>query len=386
MSEPFHKVFKQHTDHDKWEKQIEFASLDDISEELRTDWIKSLTFLQEELGNGFLKSSNMNHPIHQKISNKATWQIQDLIDFSNTLQKLKVSDTNYLKLKEKLHSKKKCTQEGIPFVDIAHSYIQIGFNIRFLEEQKGKKSPDIEVLNPLNNDKLFIEVSKLSDSNERKSIEDNYRALFNKFHFQPPHFSFSCKQLEYITENEMPGVLNKIQEIKEKVKEEKSLIIYKDNKVDLAITHPSKQKELEEWCKINGDRRTDLSGLPLNFEESNRIVKNKKIVDKARQLPKEYPGLIYMPVNPLYLWVTSLDEAISIFEEQINLFPNLLGIVLYSYMCHTVEEERVVDNMHFYGRKMMNEDTSRDLFFVFNHKFKSSIKVDTLKKVYESFL
>ena len=110
------EVFKTTPDHFNWDKHIEYASrYEDIEEEKKRKWINALYFLKQELGNSFLRTSDKNHPLFRRITEKAPWRTSDLIIFTETLQQLKNSDSNYLKLIGKMGSPEKCEKEGIRF-------------------------------------------------------------------------------------------------------------------------------------------------------------------------------------------------------------------------------------------------------------------------------
>jgi hypothetical protein len=48
---------------------------------------------------------------------------------------LKESNSNYPKLKVKLSSPKKCENEGLPFTDIARTFLDVGFEVCFPNEK-----------------------------------------------------------------------------------------------------------------------------------------------------------------------------------------------------------------------------------------------------------
>ncbi len=381
------QVFKNPSDHLKWHKQIEYASLrPDISEERRHDWIDALDFLRKELGKGFLKSCGHGHPIKGKVFNKAPWQVEDLINFSNMLRDLRDANCNFKKLVEKLLPVDTCRKEGIPFTEIAHSFRKAGFDVSFPDENEVDKCPDIEIVNPSSKEKVFIEVSYLQERDERKRIKENYDRIVQELMHTPPNFQISGRQLEYVTEDEMPELLNKIKEVKQEVDRLKSFQVLKDNKIEVAIAYPGRELELHEWCEKNGKRDSTFVGLPIEFNETNRLLKNRKIEHEADQLPKERPGLIYIPVNPWHLMITDLDEAAALLGNKMSNYPNLIGIMLYSKIGYEVNEDNFYNNESYLrGQKRLNELTCRDLFFVFNDNFSLDLSVETMKMTCNSF-
>jgi hypothetical protein len=387
MSNLFFQVYKHPSDHLKWEKHIEFArTTTDVSEDKRQQWINSLEFLRDELGKGFLKSCGRDHPFYQKVSNKAPWQISELIRLADTLKILKQGNTNYTKLKKKLHASAKYKQEGTHFIDIASDFTRCDFKVSFLDEVAGRKSPDIELYNPDNHDKVFIEVSRLNTSEERDILSANYHILIEELLNREPFVAFSGVQLKVITKEEMPGVISTIQALKIKAVIDNQFEFHEDTWLSLAVVPYSKVKELEEWCTIN-NREANIRGMPLDFNEAKRIIRNKKIKEKAKQLPKEHMGLIYIPVDPMYFMarIAYLDEDIESLEEEMAQIPNLIGVVLYAHIIDPVPEEKYLGNKHLFSRKMLNDALLRNLLFVYNHSSQMTIKQESLDKIYNSF-
>ena len=75
-------IFINERDHFKWGKQKEYIShLDTIDENTKIKAIDALSFLEIEFGAQFLKTASINHPIRKMISNKAPFQVKDLIEF-----------------------------------------------------------------------------------------------------------------------------------------------------------------------------------------------------------------------------------------------------------------------------------------------------------------
>ena len=387
MSETFFEVFTHPKHYDNWDKQIAYAARrEGVSEETRANWIRALIFLKEELGKGFLKSAPRNHPIGLKVANKAPWQVADLIDFARTLEALKATTSSYPKLLGKLRPVDECREEGIPFVDIARAYGQVGCDITFLQEKPPGRMPDIEVLNPSNQDKFYIEVSHLRNSDDNLRISENYRALFNALELTWPGLPYFCRQLDYIAPSEMTGVLDKIADLKQTALRQEKLVYHSDEKIEVTIAHPAANQALQDWCKAKGVEASGLFGLPHDTDIISRMVRNKKIIDKASQIPAGHAGIIYFPVDPHYFLTNDLSRAVIAFERQINAFPNLLGVVLYASLIDPGEETATLVQGHFYGKKMMNEAVMRHMFFIFNHKFESTLlKEDTVSKIYEAF-
>jgi len=383
-SEVLFEVFKEVSDHFAWEKHIEFAlRYPGLTEEQRKKMEASLKFLQLELGNTFLKVSDRNHPLFRRVTEKGVWRATDLIAFVQTLQTLKENEGNCSKLISKIVSKHNCETEGMPFTEIAAMYLRSGFKVRILDETQGQKNPDMLIIHPESDRQFYIEVSKLEESGERRDANRNYKMLYAALNYGEHLLPYSCCQLAYISDEEMPAVLKTISKLLERATLQKEFLYHTDDKIRLGVAHADKYAELEAWIESN-DYRKGLLGLPLNFNETRRIA-NYKIQCEAEQIPPETSGLIYLPVNTLYFWDFDLEEAASYFQDKMKEYKNILGIVAYGYLINDIEPVHYLVDGHVYSVKRMNDAVIRHLVFVRNRYYSGVLTEDLIKAIYGSF-
>lgn len=127
------------------------------------------------------------------ISNKTSYQIKDLIEFTNTLQALKKENNNYKRLIQKLLSQKEAKIEGVSMVNVARIFMKEGFIVSFIDEIKNHKTPDIKINNHDNIDTFYIEITKLNNSDNQNHIGDNYNFFHEQFNYVQPLLSFYGK-------------------------------------------------------------------------------------------------------------------------------------------------------------------------------------------------
>ncbi len=371
----------------KWEKQIRYAQINpDLTQEIREELINSLTYLKNLLGKSFLKTCGVQHPIAQKIYNKAFWQIKELIEFANTVKSLDQPDSNFDKLKKKLISPVDYSNEGKYFVEIGGMLNSSGFTIEFLDESNYKKTPDLLAIDSSSGSKIYVEVSRLGQSDRNEQMRYNYHNLFEQFHFRPPYLNFSCIQLKFIEDKSMPTLIQKIKTLKQSVYNNENFQLLKDEYIDLALAHPKCQEQLENWIHEN-NRQYDLKGLSLDFDDTGRILSNNKILDKASQIPSCYPGIIYIPITlPFFFFQTNFDQAVELVQSQLNPHPNILGVVFYSELGMSIEKSFSVEkDGNFLGVNRLQEDRIRYLFFISNYKFAMSLDSGAKNQIYNSF-
>src|SRR5689334_8628808 len=131
MSDLYFKIFKKPKDQFIWENHIEFIKEHpEMDSEMKSEVIDSFLFFKKEFGNDLIKNHYYhNHPVVSAIQNKAPWSLKWLVNLHSSLKFYKQANCNYEKILPKLLSAAYCTREGIPFVAIADSYRNVGFNI-----------------------------------------------------------------------------------------------------------------------------------------------------------------------------------------------------------------------------------------------------------------
>lgn len=376
-------IFHNERDHYKWSKQKEYINqADNIDDYTRDKALIALTFLEQEFGAQFLKSHSINHPIRQMISDKTEFQIKDLIEFTETLRILKTTDSNYQKLIKKLLSEKVSKTEGVPFVEIARMYIKEKMSISFIDEDKknGNKTPDVQVINPDNGDIFFIEITKLDNSNERKKISDNYHFFHKEFNDVQPLFSFYGEQKEIINTDEYPKIKEIIANAKNKVRENSQIIYYSDHRFSFLLVPPNHNKNFNEICEQNSIRPIHFNGLPQSFDDTNRI--NNKI-SKAKQIPENQNGLLYVSISPLYFMTTDLPISIERIVANIAKHKNLLGIVLFSTIVDSREEVAIKSGNHLFARRTI-QNLCYESLFIYNNNCDVILSDETIQKIYKT--
>lgn len=318
------------------------------------------------------------------ISNKTVYQIQDLIEFADTLRILKAADSNYQKLIKKFLSEKSAKTEGIPFVEIARMYIKENLNITFINEDNihGSKTPDVQVNNTDNGDIFYIEITTLKNSDDRNQISKNYDFFHREFNYTQPLFSFYGKQKQVVNEAEYTNIREIIVNAKNKVKENNQIIYYSDKRFCFLLAPQSNTENFNEICEHNNIRPIHFDGLPHNFDETNRI--NNKI-SKAKQIPENQNGLLYISISPLYFMTTDLLTAIERLEVNIAKYKNLLGIVLFSRIVDSREEVALKLENHLFARRTIQNLCCESLF-IYNDNCDIVISDETLQKIYKTLI
>jgi len=380
----YFEIFEKTEFHYQWEKHIEYATRCNYgTDEYRNEWVEALEFCRKELGKSFLKSCGKNHPLLNLVKSKGHWETDELIGVVKLLSQLKNTESGYKKLTAKLASETSCRAEGKPFIEVLQMLSNAGFKCSLLEEIKTAKTPDIEISNPVTNERVFIEVSKLGEGESREMIQENYDRFLVALEPQAAYMPYSFAQLRYLDESEMKKSLSVVTDCREKAMKEETIIFYQDEMIRFTVCHNSKYAELMEWIEKNDYRKGPL-GAPLNFDDTHRLC-NNKLDKKAKQIPSNSSGMVYIPVNSIYFMVFDIEKTIGLFTAKMKKYPNLFGVVMYATVIDGAEEMAEIAEGHFYGIKKIYKAVSRYLFFVRNPHFSLPLSEDIIRKIYRSF-
>ncbi len=378
-------IFRKPDDWISWDCHLEYAAkTKDISEEIRKDLFSAIQFFKEEFGNDFFKKTDKNHPLRSKITDKSPWRFEDLIRFTATLKELKEKSIHYVKLKEKLLGTTDSRSEGIPFFEISASYLHVGCTVEFIEEVRNEKNPDLRIKFPQTGEVLYIEVSRINDSELSEKLTDNFEVITSFMLFECPLIPHAGMQLQLIPDEHMPSVLTAIRRCTQEAAETpKTLIAYTDDYVNMRFENSEDIQQLEKWCMENNVRRG--FHVPVNYDETFRIS-NYKISQKVKKLPLDASGIIYFPCSPFYFMAINVELAIHIFNLRMKDFPNLVGFVFTSETIDPQESSNFRIGKHFFGIKMMNRVLARKLLFVYNERYSGILTTHAMNTIYNSFI
>lgn len=346
--------------------------------------INLVGFFIAEFGKGFFNNCGQNHPICLKLTVNLHL-LDDLIDFFDSLQNLKNTNfKNYQLLINKLKPRLKCQKEGIPFSDVYRMFQRKSFTSNFIVESQVNKNADIEIVDPETKDSIFIEVSQLGLSDTQTDIQGQHRQLSNTFIGHGYDLPKACKQLLPLGGEEMERVVNIIKKLKDKAAKERTFCAFEDNFIQVAVSHEDKIEELDNWCKKRTIQRNSVSGLNVDFNDTPRLVNNKKIVAEIKQLPKDKPGLVYIPVSTLFFWTMNKPETGIAIMKQLETFPFCYGVILYvESVGSLIPQQRISEDHFIYNIGVMNGIT-RHLFFIGNPWFVGDLDSRTIIRFRES--
>jgi hypothetical protein len=351
-----------------WEQLLDnIESNHDMSHHLKTDWSDSLTFLRNELGKGFFKQCGCQHPLVHLLSVIDEDGVRQLVEWVNVLKILKSKDSNYAVLMSKLNSPKKAKSEALHFINISKKYLAEGFDVRFSVEN-GLKCPDIEVFYPLTREQLFIEVSRINDTQQRDRQQRQFYEITEFAQFEGYDLPVAGKLHSMMNEAQLEETKRQIKLCKKQAWETKSLSSYDSEDITIAFCTNDSIEELKSWCKEYGIDQ-GIQGLSVDFNDTGRVLRHRKIHDEAKQLPKDRPGLLYFPVQLMYMWAMNKADTIIAFEKELEAYPNIIGLVMKAEAVTAKKEPMDIDFGHIYSEKQDANGVVHYTLFIQNPLF-----------------
>lgn len=367
-----------------WAYHIRLAERADLPNERKNALLQSLSFFRQELGEHFLKNSHPYHPIYSKITGK---HYDDLILAGRLMQHFKSIDCNYDVLLKKIRSYKDCEREGIPFLEVAGAYQAAGLGVKFIREEPPKATPDLELINKETGEKIYIEISKLEERDDRVEKNTFYERVHDPIAFGHPMVPHGGKFLRLPSAEEETMIMREIQSAKGTCAREQTLISIENDLAVFGFSHSEMQKDLIAWLEEKKCSFLSIYGPPLDFDETPRISGNK-LKKKAAQLPADHPGLIYIPVSPLYFAIREVADAelIAEFKRKLNQLPHVLGAVIYAKVGTGSENINgaVYRDLNCHRVRVFDDGTRLDMLFVLNDKCSIPVSPNTLSKVYQT--
>lgn len=389
VSDLFFQIFKKTSDHNNWDKQIEYYSKStDISNDRRTSILEALNYLREHLFNGFLKSTKNKHPVKIAISNKATHSIDWLIWLYKSLKSYEHDQENFNIIKQKLNRVDKAIDEGIPFLEVASALQKSGFKVEFEPAIAGyNKKPDLKIINTENNEVIYIEVSVVKESMKRNRIVSNYMNL--NWIMEGRGIHYTGRIYEILSDEDLLKIKAQINDLISKCVDDNQLrfltLEQTENKVEVAITNQRDVEKLKDWTVGKGLRMNEIQSIDINFgEDIDRII-NNKIKKEAKQIPTEHVGFIYLRVHPLVLKMDLPWNIAQEIKKKLLEFDHIVGILLWSDVLETNGDSVAINfGNFFYSQFSMSELRTRLMLMVLNENFTNKISKKSMNKIFKS--
>lgn len=309
------------------------SNSDAIPENLKNRAFRTYSFLEQELGKDFLLSHmEKGHPLYLKIFNTAPWQVQDLCDLAECIMEFKSSSPeNYQELYKKLISRERCDSEGLTVLELLRMMQPAGFKMEIEPKIEFNKKPDIKITHRSTGEAFYGELTRVFESADRKTKTKDHLELFVMIEMRGTYVHFGCQQKAPIPTSELTNLQEFINQCKQEVLEQKTFKVFENDYLLVGFADDSKLPELRSWINKNNLDFDNVVGLGQNYDETKRII-NNKINEKAKQIPSDCNGVIFIKVDPNYFDSWGPINSIKQIPSYLRKYDHILGIVIYSFL------------------------------------------------------
>jgi hypothetical protein len=137
---------------------------------------------------------------------------------------------------------------------------------------------------------------------------------------------------------------------------------------------------LNAWT-TETNRRKGFNGVPLLVDETNRISGNK-IKRESKQLSKDSPGLIAIPVSPLHFWQQKVSATSANLQARMKGLHHVVGTFVYAECLHPDADQFRFNSDDEFARVSVAGPLTRYSLFIPNPSFNLPLNHNTHKKLF----
>jgi len=307
-----------------------------------TDFIEGLSIEEKELakeayrslknilGEDFLKDMMYrNHPLLMKISNRIPNARKWVIQFANTLEKIKTSPKFPKLIQNLIHHGDTTLTE----IAIIGKFVSNDFNVKIYPDiliNSKSKETDIVINLPIYLKDIFVEVTVLELPTIQKEVEEIWDKIDNTI--RGVNFSLFITTVVYnkISNKHLQKILEKIKLIAHDVTSSQIFRFYsEENLLDVGISFSSQSQEYLDWCKTKRIEPNSYSEKFINIDERSRLqLKVNKKLEQVLQLPIDNPGILVIHSNNLFGILGSYKTYMTALQQMIAKYDNIIALIL----------------------------------------------------------
>ncbi len=373
------------SDYSNWDKLIEDCQfIDDLSKLEKEKAKLSFEFLKKELGEQFLvEAFKKKHPFCSYLTNRAPWTRKWIISFANSIKEIKKS-SNYDSLLKRIKHKLNY-HEAVSVLQIANKFSKMDFDITFDPEIKvTKKKPDLKLVNPLDSETLFAEITILKSSKKEQDNFKTFNAITDTIMFKYFHLVYCGRIYKVLSEQSLSDTIKKVVntfETAEKEKEFQELSI-KDI-IDIGVSPSSQTKLLKAWAEEKGFKVGEFSGPSYSVDEIERI--KFKIENKQKQVPTENANILVIYISNVSLFFKDPKSVINKLEEKVYKYPHLLCVAIMGEHIGFDENTIISKDQHFYIRKAKDQCLVNHSIVLINKYCQHKLSPNVTTRIFDAF-
>jgi len=327
-----------------WDTHIERIKASDLSNDQKQHVIDSFNKIRETFGENWLGQivSDRKHPLLYEILNLAPWTRFKLADFGDKLVEAK-EIKNFYKLKQRLMSARDYYAAEAEF-EILIMLKRAGLEVE-IPHESGKKIPDI--LAKIDGKEVCFEVTTMRDAYEWQAAFKTLNALTFPF-FPDFEIEFTGKIHRILSTPRRKELIEKLKIAAQKAKIEKIPVeVSEPGLIDFLFVPKGLHSEIQKWLQLKGFHG-GIQGPPVHVDEVKRI--KRAIYEKAKQIPKDKPGVIVVFDSHLTTGLERGTFAHVVYqvEEDVYEHPNLLGAIIISSLITGEKPSEIIEDENFF--------------------------------------
>lgn len=374
-------------DYRDWDKLVAHCeTLPGLSHFERAQAKRALVFLRNEFGPTFLESAFPHgHPLLQYFINLAPWTRKWLTQFAHDLEKVR-KDPKYSQLITRL-SRKDTYAEADQVLHVAARFVDSGFAVTLDPEIRVRddpKIPDLMLVDPATSERLFAEVTALTQSTIEREAFDTGERLCAPLWRAVPFLNYAVRIHKLLAQKHLEHVAGLVESLVASVREEgvfRSLVL--EGVLEIGVAPHEDTAILQAWAAEHGLDVGTVTGPPYSVDEIGRV--KRKLRDKADQLPNEWPNIVVVFAHHLFLSVGDLRMAVGELEEALYKYPHFLGLVVTaSHLGHGPSEMSMFGE-HVHIRRVTCDLVVEEYLILLNRFCDHRVSPSAIAKLYGSF-
>lgn len=379
---------KQVEEYFDWEYQIESCqNIEEVSKFEISKTISAFNYLKNELGNNYPKRVlESGTRFCEFFWNQAPWTRIWFSWLADSIKNLRESENIDGVLKKLISNDKDDFEEAITLLEYGLKFIKASFKVDFEKEVSNSKNeikhPDICLTNPETEETIFVEVTRLTSSEEIENYSDICHRASKYGFINGKPINYAGALFKTVSRERLEEIKNKVDAMAKSVVASDSFEEFKiKNVLEIALANSKNIPMLAQWGEEHG-YTIDSFHLPP-IDKFKRL--KGKLGRKSNQSSPETCNLLIIK-NDDFSTISKPQTLINELEESLFKCEDLLGAIIVSYEFGNREKGVESFGMHTHITKTERHAlTSKTAILVNKYYKKNKISMHSLTRIIDAF-
>lgn len=228
------------------------------------------------------------HPIIHNLINLAPWTRRQLTWLADAFENLREAG-GFSGVLQRFRRPMQYS-EAMSLFRTAATLQSVGFSVEFEPKISGfAKVPDLALVHQRTNERLYVEVSALQESDIAKAAERTSYGIVSQVIFAAPFLTFAGRIYRSLSERHLADVVEQVRDSVIRGKARFHELIIPDI-LEMGLAPESDRELLDAWANEHGLEIGTFSGPPLSVDEVQRV--RSRIKGEQRQLPATTANIV----------------------------------------------------------------------------------------------